>query len=81
MLHCAADKCIESRLVLLEVFRPCLPSHTEADMQRKESTRLMKCSYVPLNATDNQVENLNGDVILIGTEAPGRHVIRACDVE
>lgn len=31
----------------------------------------MKRSYVPLNATNNQVKDLNGDVILIGTEAPG----------
>lgn len=30
----------------------------------------MKCVRGPLNATNNQVKDPNGDVILIGTEAP-----------
>lgn len=40
----------------------------------------MKCDHWPLNATDSQVQDPNGDVILIGTEARSSRVIKAHDV-
>lgn len=41
----------------------------------------MKCAHRPLNATSIQVQDPNRDVGLIGIEAAGRHVMKACDVE
>lgn len=47
---------------------------------KPEATRSMKCVPVPSNATNSQVEDPNGDVILIGSDAPSRHD-KSCDVK